>query len=315
MAGALAPPGVVDGAVLAALTAVLTRPVPALLARARWTRRMPRAALTLWLAIGLATGLAGVGALLSLGTAPLGTHLLPALPRLAAALAAGEDPLPAGAWLLLAAGSVLLTWQLAVLTRCLLSVAAHRRAHRGLLDVVGTWEEELGSVVLEDPRMLAYHLPGMRGSRVVLTRGCVERTERAELLAVLAHERAHARGHHAALVQPFAAWERTFPFVRASRRSTAAVALLTEFLADDAAAAEAGSGATLGALGRIGCGAPARRGSADRRSATVDPVLAVRIRRLLATRTTPGRAAVTACYLAAALVLVLPTLMLARWGG
>src|SRR5699024_291580 len=152
--------------------------------------------------------------------------------------------------------SALLAWQLAVLVRCVVSVAAHRRAHRALLDVVGTWEERFGSVVLEDPRVLAYHLPGLpRGSsRVVLTRGCVDRMRDDELTAVLAHERAHGRGHHAVLLQPFVAWERTFPFVPAARRATAAVAMLTEVLADDAAVAAVGRRPALSALGRAGCG-------------------------------------------------------------
>ena len=306
--------GVVDAVGLAALAVLLAQPGCARLAAARWPRRAPRSALALWLAVGLAAGLAGVGALLSLGLAPLGGHLLPNLARCAVEVAHGRDPLPGWAWPVTAAGLALLAWQLAVLARSLLSVAAHRRAHRGILDVVGTWEEELGSVVLEDARVLAYHLPGLRGSRVVVTRGCIDRTERAELGAVLAHERAHARGHHEALLQPFVAWQRTFPFVPAAPAATAAVALLTELLADDAAVAQAGPRATLGALGRIGCGAPGPAAVLDptRDPATLDPATLVRIRRLLRGRPALPRAAVAACWTAAALVLLLPTLLLSR---
>jgi len=295
--------GAADAVALAALAVVLAQPVTARLAAARWPHRAPRAALALWLAVGLATGLAGVGALLSLGLAPLGGHLLPGLVRCARALAAGGDPLPGWAWSVTGAGLTLLGWQLAVLARSLLAVAAHRRAHRGILDVVGTWEQELGSVVLEDPRALAYHLPGLRGSRVVVTRGCVDRTERDELTAVLAHERAHARGHHAALLQPFVAWQRTVPFVPAASAATAAVALLTEILADDAAVAAAGGPATLAALGRVGCGGG--------RSAA-DPATLARIRRLVHGRPGLPRAGVLACWVVAALVLLLPTVLLAR---
>jgi hypothetical protein len=296
------PPGVVDGVALAVLAVVLAQPASARLAAARWPQRAPRTALGLWLAIGLASGLAGVGALLSWGTAPLGGHLLANLARCAGAVAQGRDPLPAGSWPLTAAGLALLGWQLGVLARSLLSVAAHRRAHRDLLDVVGTWEEELGSVVLEDARVLAYHLPGLRDSRVVVTRGCVDRVGRAELDAVLAHERAHARGHHEALLQPFIAWQRTFPFVPAAAAATAAVALLTEHLADDAAVAAAGPAATLAALGRIGCGAGGASGTT--------PSTLARIRRLAGGRPAPARGAVTAGWAAAALVLLLPTLLL-----
>jgi Zn-dependent protease with chaperone function len=303
--------GVVDAAGLAVLALGLAQPATASLAAARWTHRAPRSALALWLAIGLASGLAGVGALLSLGLAPLGGHLLPNLARLAAELAAGRDPLPAWSWPVTAAGLALLGRQLAVLARSLLSVAAHRRAHRGILDIIGTWEEELGSVVLEDARVLAYHVPGLRRPHVVVTRGCVERTERAELDAVLAHERAHARGHHQAMLQPFVAWQRTFPFLPAAAAGTRAVALLTEFLADDVAVAEAGRAATIGALGRLGCGAGdagARPGDA----ATGDPATLVRLRRLLRDRPPLPRSGVLGCWTAAALVLLAPTLLLAR---
>jgi Zn-dependent protease with chaperone function len=293
-------PGVADAAVLAVLAVTLAQPASARLADARWPARAPRAALALWLGTGLACGLAGVGALLSLGLAPLGVHLLPGLARLAAALTAGRDPLPASGWVAVATALALLGRQVGVLVRCLVSVAANRRAHRDLLDVVGTWAEDLGSVVLEDARPLAYHLPGLRDARVVVTRGCVERTAGPALAAVLAHERAHARGHHHLVLQAFAAWQRTFPFLPAAAASTAAVALLTELLADDAAVAEAGAGATLAALDAIGCGPDADTAARTRK---------VRLAGGLPRLALPAR---LACYAAAGLVLVLPTMMLVR---
>ena len=59
---------------LAVLAALLAWPVPALLARARWPRRDPLAALVCWQAIGLAGGLSIIGALLVHGLAPWGTR-------------------------------------------------------------------------------------------------------------------------------------------------------------------------------------------------------------------------------------------------
>lgn len=305
------PAGYLDGALLAVLAWLLTCVVPGRLAVAGWTARVPRAALALWSAVGLAAGLSTVGSLLSLGLAPLGGHLLANLVTLAGQLAGGQAPLlatvpafPAAPssvlWVPASAGVVLLGWQVLVLARCLASLAAHRRAHRDLLDVVGTWEESLGSVVLEDPRLLAYHLPGLRDSRVVLTRGCVDRTGRAELTAVLAHERAHAAGHHHVLTEPFIAWERTFPFLGPARRATAAVVLLTEMLADDAAARAAGPAATLAALHRVGCGTRGTPGAAT----------VARMGRLHAGHPAPGPAVTAAVYAAAVAVLVAPTVLL-----
>lgn len=296
-AGALAEP-----ALLAVLAVALVQPVPAVLARSRWPQRAPRAALALWAAIGLAAGLSTVGALLALAVAPLGGPVLPALADVLRAGVAGENPLPGWAWGALGASGVVLAWQLLVLARCLLSVAAARRAHRTLLDLVGTWDGDLGSVVLEDARMVAYHLPGLRDHRVVLTRGCVDLIERRELDAVLAHERAHARGHHHVLLEPFIAWQRTFPFVPAGTSATAAVALLTELLADDAAVAAAGRQATLEALIRVGC--------VTDTSWTPSAATLVRARRLATERARlPGFAA-GAVHATALTLLVAPTLIL-----
>src|SRR5580704_15248520 len=55
--------------VLAAMTACCVRAGVAL-AAARWPRRSPAAAIVLWQALGLGWGLAAVGTLLALGTAP-----------------------------------------------------------------------------------------------------------------------------------------------------------------------------------------------------------------------------------------------------
>src|SRR5262249_2109148 len=77
-----------------------------------------------------------------------------------------------------------------------------------------------------------------------------------ELAAVLAHERAHAKGRHELVIQPFVAWQSALPFLAPAHRATAAVAELVEMLADDAAA-EATSRLTVArALARVGAGRP-----------------------------------------------------------
>ncbi len=87
--------------------------------------------------------------------------------------------------------------------------------------------------LLDHPAAAAYCLPGVR-PRIVLSRGVLDALSRAELAAVVAHEKAHARGRHDLVVQPFRAWAATFPFLPAGRGALAAVELLVELTADNA---------------------------------------------------------------------------------
>ncbi|WP_242419791.1 M56 family metallopeptidase, partial [Frankia sp. CpI1-P] len=97
-----------------------------------------------------------------------------------------------------------------------------------------------------------YCVPGVRHARVVVSRGLLNTLDAAELDAVLAHEAAHVAGRHDLVIQPFVAWERTFPFLRPAREATAAVSLLVEMLADDAAARETSRRSLARALARLG---------------------------------------------------------------
>jgi Zn-dependent protease with chaperone function len=89
-------------------------------------------------------------------------------------------------------------------------------------------------VLLDHPLAAAYCLPGVR-PRIVLSRGVIDALSQPELCAVVSHERAHARGHHDLVIQPFRAWRQTFPFLPAGRSALAAVELLIELAADNAA--------------------------------------------------------------------------------
>src|SRR6185437_1439199 len=84
-----------------------------------------------------------------------------------------------------------------------------------------------GVHLLDHPAAVAYCLPGLR-PRIVVSRGVLQTLDTDELAAVIAHERAHARGHHDLVVQPFVAWRQTFPFLRAADTALAAVDLLVE---------------------------------------------------------------------------------------
>ncbi len=106
--------------------------------------------------------------------------------------------------------------------------------------------------ILDHPIAVAYCVPGVRHARVVVSRGLLNTLDAAELDAVLAHEAAHIAGRHDLVIQPFVAWERTFPFLRPAREATAAVSLLVEMLADDAAARETSRRSLARALARLG---------------------------------------------------------------
>ncbi len=222
---------------LAALAAVLVCPVPALLARATWPQRAPAAGLVLWQAVGLASGLAGIGAGLALAVVPLHSHLLPGLERLATQTLAGR-PL-AGLGFLNAAGlawAVLLTARLAGgLVMATIRTLRCRARQRRLLDLVARpYPPARDARVLDHPAALAYCLPGLR-PRVVLSAGTLHLLDDQQVAAVLAHEHAHTRARHDLVVLPFRALYSALPWVPWVARAHQAVSMLVEMLADDRA--------------------------------------------------------------------------------
>jgi Zn-dependent protease with chaperone function len=244
---------------------LLAWPVPNALCTAQWTRRSPRAAIGLWQLVGLVGGLSAISALLLVGFAPLGRDW------------AGVNLIA----LVLAA--LLFSWLFGVLATSAVRIERHLRRQRTVVDLLGRAEAD-GVRVLDHPEPLAYCLPGPQ-PRIVITDGVLAALPPEELAAVLAHERAHAKGRHELVIQPFVAWQSALPFLAPARRATAAVAELVEMLADDAAA-EATSRLTVArALARVGAGRPPgvttseRAGGAGSATAAPASVLA-RVRRL-----------------------------------
>jgi Zn-dependent protease with chaperone function len=157
--------------------------------------------------------------------------------------------------------------------------------------------------ILNVPQPLAYCLPGVR-SRVVVSEGTLSTLTDAEVAAILTHERAHLRARHDLVLEAFSAVHAAFPRLVRSGNALRAVQLLVELLADDAAVRATGRTPLARALvacasGRAPSGALAAGG----------PSMVVRVRRL------SGRgnslALSMAAYLAAAAVLVVPTIALA----
>ena len=293
---------------LAALAAVLVGPVAHRLAGAAWVRREPRAALLLWQAVGLTAGLAGVGACIGVGVAPLGPTLPAALTAWAEHGAAGH---PTGGvdgphLVVLAVGLLLFGRLLGVLLLVGWSTARSRRRHREVVDLVGRpWERDAAATVLDHPGVAAYCLPGGR-SRVVLTAGVVDLLDADEVEAVLAHEHAHVAERHDLVVLPFSAWATALPWIPGVRAARRAVARLVELVADDRACVGRDRAVLAAALARVGAAAAGPDAPAGALAARDSAVLD-RVRRLLAPPDRAPRARRLAVG-GAVVVLLLPVL-------
>ncbi len=287
------------------LALALAGPVPALLARAHWPLRAPRAAVTLWQAIALAAVLSAFSAGLALaarlfGPGPNGRPTA----VVAEQIAALGWPMWLAAVAVLAV-TLLIGVRLAVAVLQVAIGTRRRRAHhRMVVDLLGSRRHELGEVrVLDVDKPLAYCLPGMR-SRVVLSNGTLAALSEPELAAILRHERAHLRARHDLVLEAFTAVHTAFPrFVR-SGSALSAVRLLVELLADDAAVRSIGPHPLARALVACACG-PTPTGAL----AAGGPSTVVRVRRLGGPPNSGWVSA--AAYLAAAAVLVIPTIAVA----
>ncbi|MFI6264528.1 M56 family metallopeptidase [Micromonospora sp. NPDC051006] len=236
-----------------ALTVLACRLTAQVLARSTWTWRSPRVAIVCWQAVGLALGLSAMGLPMALGLAgydqPTGTALVSLFDDLV------HDRLPAGLGVLHLAGvsfgfgigAVLLT----TTVRSIHGAVRAQRQHRELLTLVARDDPAApGALVLDHPSAAAYCLPGVK-PRVVVSAGTLSLLDRAELAAVLTHERAHAEERHDLVLLPFTALCRALPWFGWVRRAHERVALLVEMRADDKARELHAEAPLAGALRRF----------------------------------------------------------------
>src|ERR1700741_2044564 len=302
-----------SGLAFTVLAVMLVGPVPALLSRAKWPLRAPRAAMVLWQAIAVAAVLSAFSA----GVAIASRLLLPGpdgRPTATPVSAIGRIGWPL--WTLdvvVLALTLLIGARLAIaVIRVAITTRRRRAHHRMLVDLLGLAPDavsvracahERDLRVLEVAQPLAYCLPGVR-SRVVVSEGTLDSLTETEVAAILSHERAHLRARHDLVLEAFTAAHAAFPrFVR-SANALDAVQLLVELLADDAAVRAAGRAPLARALvtcaaGRTPMGALAAGGAH---------------RLLQAAAVSPGGNSLmlsTAASLAAAAILVVPTVALA----
>ncbi|MBS4729772.1 M56 family metallopeptidase [Mycobacterium sp. SM1] len=297
------------------LAVLLAGPVPAVLARAAWPLRAPRATVVLWQAIALAAVLSAFSA----GIAIASRLLMPGANGRPTAGVIGDIaglgwPLWAlyvGVFML----TVLIGARLAVAVLRVAVATRRRRAHhRMLVDLVGVAHDAAPALgartrstrdlrVLDVAQPLAYCLPGVR-SRVVVSEGALSSLTDDEVAAILSHERAHLRARHDLVLEAFTAVHAAFPRVVRSACALDAVRLLVELLADDAAVRAAGRTPLARAL--VTCAAAQPPAGA---LAAGGPTTVLRVRRLSGRGNSVALSAAT--YLAAAAVLVVPTVALA----
>jgi Zn-dependent protease with chaperone function len=287
---------------------ILVGPVPALLARASWPLRAPRAAIVLWQSIALA----GVLSAFSAGLAIASRLFVPGPDGRPTATVTSE--LEVLGWPLWTLYVVVFALTLVVGVRLAVAViqvaiaTRRRRAHhRMLVDLLGIAHDSAprasGLRILDVPQPLAYCLPGVR-SRVVVSEGTLTALSGGEMSAILSHERAHLRARHDLVLEMFTAVHAAFPrFVR-SGNALDAVRLLIELLADDAAVRTAGPTPLARAL--VACASGHTPSGA---LAAGGPTTVLRVRRL-GGRPNSLVLAVFA-YLGAAAVLLVPTIALA----
>ena len=288
---------------------LLIGPVPALLARASWPMRAPRAAVVLWQSIALAAVLSAFSA----GIAIASRLFVPGSDGRPTATTTSE--IKGLGWQLWLVYVVVFTVTLLIGVRLVaavvqVAIATRRRRahHRMLVDLLGrshdpSLRRSHGLRILNVAQPLAYCLPGVR-SRVVVSEGTLSALSDTEMAAILSHEHAHLRARHDLVLEMFTAVHAAFPRLARSANALDAVRLLIELLADDAALRTAGPTALARAL--VACASSRAPSGA---LAAGGPHTVTRVRRLGGKPNSVLLA--VAAYVTAAAVLVVPTVALA----
>lgn len=243
-------------ACLLAYSMVLAVLGPPLLSRATRGGAAPRAGMTAWAAAmgSVVASWAGAAVLLSVDVARawgrLDVLLAGCFAALQAAATGGHGSL-VQVGLVALAGAVALA--LAVLLARVLGRVRRTRAHTrrhaeaAVLVARGPASGPGGSVVVDSAQRSVYCVAGPPAT-IVITTGALAALDRAQLAAVLDHERAHLTGRHDLLLGAARALAGTLPRMVLFTAGAAELARLAEMRADDAAAHRHGPDTVVGAL-------------------------------------------------------------------
>ncbi|MDY7528249.1 MULTISPECIES: M56 family metallopeptidase [unclassified Cryobacterium] len=291
--------------ILTVYAIALSLAVPQLLLRANWVDRAPRLAIASWQALTVAVvgSLALAGLSFAIPIAGLGGQgIIDDLQACAMALQQ-QYSTPAGA--AVGIGGALLAG--AVITRSFWGLAStgarmsrERNAHRRVLDMVGRPDFDRDIVILDSTEAAVYCMPGIH-RRTVVTTAALHALTDEELIAVLAHERAHLTERHDLALAFSVALSQAFHGLPPFRLAARETSRLVELRADDVAAARTHRLTVAAALLAV-VAVPPHAVPAVALGATGTGA-AARVRRLLPPRQSLGR--VPACVAAAAIALLL----------
>lgn len=212
---------------------------PPLLRRSSWPDRSPGWGLVVWQALtaSVLASVALAGVALAVPTLPWTTNVAALIEACGAALRAQYET-PAGAVASLTGGALaaaVVTALACSFVRCTVRSARARRRQRRALALLAHRDPRLGALVLDHPTALAYCVPG-RPHEIVITTGALAVMSEEQLSGVLAHEQAHLRGRHSAVLTAAEATHLAFPWVPAFREAHSEIGRLLEMRADDVAA-------------------------------------------------------------------------------
>lgn len=222
------------------LTLMTATVLPTALAQGRWTHQAPRLAIATWVFLSVtfvsATAMTVLQLLLPFESSHrLSAHADACLPWTAKACTMPDIAMLSAVDLTaFSAASALVFLPVVSFLRQAIHARRQRNRHAELVNLVGRREPALGATLVEHATPTVYCLPG-RTPQVVLSTGALATLTRAQLRAVLHHERAHIRGRHHLLTAAVGALARLLPALPLMRRLRTEVPLLLEMAADDRA--------------------------------------------------------------------------------
>ncbi|BBX32372.1 peptidase M48 like-protein [Mycolicibacterium mageritense DSM 44476 = CIP 104973] len=159
----------------------------------------------------------------------------------------------------------------------MLKVRRANRRHTEAVRIIGrpTGDDDVVVVTAEQPT--AYCVSGGRRRAIVITTSALALLKPPELAAVLAHERAHLRGHHHHVVAVLTALSAALPQLPLMRGAIRSVPALLEMCADDASIRTHGRAPLLASLVVLGT----RHGLPDGALAAAGTAVADRALRLM----------------------------------
>lgn len=228
----------ITSVVLAAYAILAGVALPRLLVRAMWPHRAPAVAILAWQGLMATFVIASAAAVYHLVLTERHVHegvmgLLSACGLTGQALSDAAGPSVGAALVLGLPGAVMLVpacW----LAWCGWQARRVRGRQLSLLGLVGEHNAEYGATVVDHETAAVYCVPGRR-ARIVVTTRALKALSRAELRAVLEHERAHIAGRHHLPRIAADAFARAFPWLPLARHARVETELLLEMAADDRA--------------------------------------------------------------------------------